>query len=179
MICSNGLACGNVACWCAQDGRRSANTAVANVATSAPSCDSSTDQCCVDRLALTRRTSRSKAPCAIGAQKLTVSARRIAGPLWVIDQRPQDGRGGRSAERADEGPVIVAGLPSPAAVTGGNPRGIVEKVLGFGKHRLFRISSFRDGALAPDPESRDSGFDATHRPGMTVSVLHAQYRGNS
>jgi len=27
-------------------------------------------------------------------------------------------------------------------------------------------SSFRDGAQAPDPESRDSGFDATHRPGM-------------
>src|SRR5260221_2779717 len=29
--------------------------------------------------------------------------------------------------------------------------------------------SFRDGALAPDPESRDSGFDALHRPGMTRS----------
>jgi 4-hydroxy-tetrahydrodipicolinate synthase len=28
--------------------------------------------------------------------------------------------------------------------------------------------SFRDGALAPDPESRDSGFDAAHRPGMTT-----------
>src|ERR1700694_2491355 len=28
--------------------------------------------------------------------------------------------------------------------------------------------SFRDGALAPDPESRDSGFDALHRPGMTA-----------
>src|SRR5215217_4362660 len=27
--------------------------------------------------------------------------------------------------------------------------------------------SFRDGAAAPDPESRDSGFDAAHRPGMT------------
>jgi 4-hydroxy-tetrahydrodipicolinate synthase len=25
-----------------------------------------------------------------------------------------------------------------------------------------------DGALAPDPESRDSGFDASHRPGMTA-----------
>src|SRR5450631_4931554 len=39
-------------------------------------------------------------------------------------------------------------------------------------------ASFRDGALAPDPESRDSGFDAIgprfartrwHRPGMTVA----------
>jgi hypothetical protein len=29
--------------------------------------------------------------------------------------------------------------------------------------------SFRDGAFAPDPESRDSGFDASHRPGMTES----------
>src|SRR5665811_24397 len=28
--------------------------------------------------------------------------------------------------------------------------------------------SFRDGALAPDPESRDSGLDASHRPGMTT-----------
>src|SRR5882757_1724947 len=31
--------------------------------------------------------------------------------------------------------------------------------------------SFRDGALAPDPESRDSGFDASHRPGMTFCNL--------
>ena len=31
--------------------------------------------------------------------------------------------------------------------------------------------SFRDGAPAPDPESRDSGFDALHRPGMTTSGL--------
>src|SRR6266700_3785978 len=30
-------------------------------------------------------------------------------------------------------------------------------------------TSFRDGALAPDPESRDSGFDASQRPGMTAS----------
>jgi hypothetical protein len=33
-----------------------------------------------------------------------------------------------------------------------------------------QTSSFRDGALAPDPESRDSGFDALHRPGMTASL---------
>ena len=31
-----------------------------------------------------------------------------------------------------------------------------------------RPPSFRDGAPAPDPESRDSGFDASHRPGMTA-----------
>src|SRR5260221_593864 len=29
-------------------------------------------------------------------------------------------------------------------------------------------ASFRDGASAPDPEPRDSGFDALHRPGMTA-----------
>src|SRR5882724_13122650 len=33
--------------------------------------------------------------------------------------------------------------------------------------RLEDPPSFRDGALAPDPESRDSGSDASHRPGMT------------
>ena len=31
-----------------------------------------------------------------------------------------------------------------------------------------QTSSFRDGAPAPNPESRDSGFDAAHRPGMTA-----------
>src|SRR5260221_946846 len=29
-------------------------------------------------------------------------------------------------------------------------------------------ASCRDGASAPDPEPRDSGFDALHRPGMTA-----------
>src|ERR1700722_2786918 len=50
--CSNGGAVGNGAGWCSHDGRRSANTAVAKVATSAPPCVSSTHQCCVERLAL-------------------------------------------------------------------------------------------------------------------------------
>src|SRR6266478_2914650 len=36
---------------------------------------------------------------------------------------------------------------------------------------LIQTPSFRDGALAPDPESRDSGFDASHRPGMTEKSL--------
>src|SRR5262249_50566811 len=31
-------------------------------------------------------------------------------------------------------------------------------------------ASFRDGAQAPDPEPRDSGFDASHRSGMTLRV---------
>src|SRR6202041_2498175 len=72
-VCSKAVAPGNSAPWCDQDGRRSANTAVAKVATSPPSCVISTDQCCVDRLALIRRTSRSNGPRATGAQKLTVS----------------------------------------------------------------------------------------------------------
>ena len=33
------------------------------------------------------------------------------------------------------------------------------------------MMSFRDGAPAPDPESRDSGFDASHRPGMTRIII--------
>src|SRR5882672_3265741 len=31
--------------------------------------------------------------------------------------------------------------------------------------------SFRDAPSGADPESRDSGFDASHRPGMTASGL--------
>ena len=55
---------------------------------------------------------------------------RIAGPLRMIDQRPQDGGGGGAAERADKGPVILAGLALPAAIAGGDLRGIVEKMRG-------------------------------------------------
>src|SRR6202051_1698784 len=43
--------------------------------------------------------------------------------------------------------------------------------------RQVKAPSFRDGALAPDPESRDSGFDASHRPGMTVQSLPHHARG--
>ena len=56
---------------------------------------------------------------------------RIAGPLRVVDQRPQDRGSRRSTERADKSPVIVAGPRLPAAVTGGNPRRVVEQVWGF------------------------------------------------
>ncbi len=41
------------------------------------------------------------------------------------------------------------------------------------KARAIRVPSSRDGSLAPDPESRDSGFDALHRPGMTVAISAA------
>src|ERR1700730_14302474 len=63
---------------------------------------------------------------------------RIAGPLRVVDQRAQDGGGGDAAERADESPVIIAGPPLIAAVTGNHPRGLVEQMLGAGKHDILR-----------------------------------------
>jgi len=37
------------------------------------------------------------------------------------------------------------------------------------RRRGVKRLSFRDGALAPDPESRDSGLDASHRPGMRAA----------
>ena len=66
--------------------------------------------------------------------KIDGERKRIAGALRMIDQRPQDGGGGSTAERADERPVIVAGPPLPAAVAGGHPGGVVEQMLGPGKH---------------------------------------------
>src|SRR6202158_4221712 len=54
----------------------------------------------------------------------------------MIDQRPQDRGGGGAAERADEGPVIVAGPTLPAAVLGGHPRGVVEQERSLGKHMI-------------------------------------------
>src|ERR1019366_3664938 len=36
-----------------------------------------------------------------------------------------------------------------------------------GRSLSVGLLSFRDGASALDPESRDSGLDAMHRPGMT------------
>src|SRR5882757_11420589 len=50
------------------------------------------------------------------------------------------------------------------------------------EHRDTWDSSFRGGAPAPDPESQDSGLDASHRPGMTarndslaaLPLLHAR-----
>src|SRR5271168_297224 len=63
---------------------------------------------------------------------------RIAGALRVVDQRPQDGGGGDAAERADERPVILAGSPLVAAVTGNHPRRLVEQMLGAGRHEILR-----------------------------------------
>src|SRR3977135_1015674 len=65
----------------------------------------------------------------------------VAGSLRMIDQRPQDrGRRG-AAERADKGPVVVAGPSLPAAVAGGHTRSVVEKVLGPGQHEVPLILS--------------------------------------
>src|SRR5882757_9107100 len=62
----------------------------------------------------------------------------------MVDQRAQDGGGRAAAERADKGPVIRAGLALPAAIAGGDPRGVVEKMRGFCQHddpsNLYRHS---------------------------------------
>ena len=60
--------------------------------------------------------------------KIDGERQRIAGALRMLDQRPQDGRGGGAAERADKGPVVLAGMALPAAVAGGDLRGVVEKM---------------------------------------------------
>src|SRR5438034_11210083 len=52
----------------------------------------------------------------------------------MVDQREQDGGGRAPAERPDKGPVIRAGLALPAAIAGGDTRGVVEKMRGCGQH---------------------------------------------
>src|SRR5437667_7121733 len=61
-------------------------------------------------------------------------------------------------------------FPSRYAPQGEGTRRSIDLVRSSGK------PSFRDGALAPAPESRDSGFDASHRPGMTKSGLLRRFR---
>ena len=62
---------------------------------------------------------------------------RIARALRMVDQRAQDGRRRAAAERADKGPVVGAGPPLPAAIAGGDPRGVVEKMRGLGQHGIL------------------------------------------
>src|SRR6185437_3183082 len=38
--------------------------------------------------------------------------------------------------------------------------------------RSYRTSVIPDAPCGADPESRDSGFDASHRPGMTIRNVH-------
>ena len=71
-IVSNGGAGGICAGWCDHDGRRTANTAVMNAATSPP-CDSSIIQCWVERVAFISRAVRSNVPRATGAHRFTVT----------------------------------------------------------------------------------------------------------
>ena len=59
----------------------------------------------------------------------------------MVDQRAQDGRRGRAAERTDKGPVVVTGVPLPAAVAGGDAGGVVEWVRKLGVHCLIRRSN--------------------------------------
>ena len=106
--------CGNGACWCDHDGRRSANTAVASVATSPPPCVSSTRP--VLRRAVGLDQANVEIEGALRDRRAVIDGerQRIAGSLRMIDQRPQDGGGGGAAERADKSPVILAGA-APAS----------------------------------------------------------------
>jgi hypothetical protein len=72
----------------------------------------------------------------------------------MIKQRPQDRGGSRPAERTYKCPVILAGPALPAAVTGGDLRGVVEKVLGPGKHEIPSI--LRRNITAAPPNSMTS-----------------------
>src|SRR5581483_457940 len=75
---------------------------------------------------------------------------RIARALRMLHQRAQDRRSREAAERADEGPVIGAGASLPAAVTGGDPRGVVEEMRGFAVHSVRFTPSFRGGPIGPN-----------------------------
>src|ERR1700759_1845773 len=66
---------------------------------------------------------------------------RIAGSLWMLHQRAQDGGGGEAAERAYKGKVIRAGAPLPPAVTGGDTRGLVEQVREFGENQFLLVAT--------------------------------------
>src|SRR5882672_7522280 len=57
----------------------------------------------------------------------------------MLDQRAQDGGRRGAAERADEGPVVRAGPPLPAAVARGHAGGVVEKMRGFCQHEIFSV----------------------------------------
>src|SRR3954462_1157136 len=79
----------------------------------------------------------------------------------MIGHRAQDGGGRNASEWTDEGPVIVAGLPLPAAVTGAHPRRLVKEVLGPGKHRMISsCSNLRDVMRT----SRGAGHNCVCRP---------------
>jgi hypothetical protein len=71
-----------------------------------------------------------------GRAEVDGEGERIAGTLGVIDQRTQDSCSGYAAERADKGPIIVAGPPLPATVAGGDPGSFVEKVRAPGRQRV-------------------------------------------
>src|SRR5437762_7033631 len=76
---------------------------------------------------------------------------RIARALRMVDQRAQDGRCRAAAELADKGPVIRAGPALPAAIAGGDPRGVIEQMRGFGEHGYSSI--LRGGTELPQGPS--------------------------
>ena len=93
---------------------------------------------------------------------------RIARAFRMVDQRAQDGRGRAAAERADKGPVVRAGLALPATVAGGNFRGVVKTMRGFGEHeflqflrgatQLPRVPSLRAERSNPSRRKRRNGL---------------------
>jgi hypothetical protein len=97
---------------------------------------------------LIRRTSSDR------RAKVDRERERVAGALRMIEQRPQDRGGGCPAERAHKRPVILAGPPLPAAVAGGDLRGVVEKVWGLGQHEITLI--VRRSIMAVQPNSMTS-----------------------
>src|SRR5580704_3417575 len=96
---------------------------------------------------------------AFGDRRAIIDSQRqrIARSLRMLDQRPQDGGGGDAAERADERPVVLAGLPLPAAVAGGDPRGLVEQMPGSGEHRGSRNAIGDSAVIAREPPGRNKG----------------------
>ena len=79
------------------------------------------------------------------------------------------GAGPRAAVGAASGRAVSAASAGEGGGVGSGFEVVGVDCAGRGDLDVSR-SSFRDGAQAPDPESRDSGFDASHRPGMTVIV---------
>src|SRR5579862_7559169 len=85
---------------------------------------------------------------------------RITRGLRMLHQRAKDRRRREAAERADKGPVVRAGASLPTAVAGSDAGGVVEEVRGFAVHCVLTGAVIPGRSAGPNPESRDTGFDA-------------------
>src|SRR6267154_1410102 len=125
---------------------------------SSPPCVISTHQCWLERLALTRRTSRSKAPSAIGAQKLTVSA-------------------SGSPDRC--GVLVSIGFLDKQSVSRRHCEEPTGRNDALGKYRGYCVE-FNDAGgngfpLAEISLSRRAGRRAPHAPAARAAPAHARY----